>query len=106
MNPEFLSYNEAKKAGDSVEKNIYTNGQKVYELNHEYLTYYFKDGALKAKGPLIKNKKEGLWQFYHRSGELWKEGAYLKGKKEGRWQRFSAEGQVEEDAHYEKGLKK
>jgi len=42
-----------------MEKTIYANGQKVYDLKNDYLTYYFKDGSLKAKG-----------QFFHRNGEI------------------------------------
>ncbi len=86
-----------------VEKTIYANGQKVYELKGEVLTYYFKSGALKAQGKFLKNKKEGEWRYYRKNGDLWRIGNYLAGKKHGRWQRYSPEGQVEYDAVFENG---
>ena len=87
-----------------LEKSIFSNGQKVYELKDRKLTYYFKSGELKATGPYIKNKKEGLWEYFHRNGELWKTGEYKGGKKHGRWQHFSPEGQVEVDKLFDHGV--
>ena len=86
-----------------LEKQIYANGQKVYDLQDDYLKYYFKNGAVKAEGPLDGNKKSGLWTFYRKDGHMWKQGTYHKGKRHGRWQRFSSDGQVESDANYDKG---
>jgi|AntRauTorcE11898_2_1112593.scaffolds.fasta_scaffold22771_1 antitoxin component YwqK of YwqJK toxin-antitoxin module len=86
-----------------LEKEIYANGQKVYDLKDDYLTYYFKNGALKAEGHFIKNKKEAEWVFYRKTGYMWKKGTYIKGKRDGQWQRFSADGQVESDCIYRDG---
>ena len=86
-----------------LEKEIYANGQKVYELKDHYLRYFYKNGALKAEGPLEGNKKSGLWSFYTKDGHMWKQGTYHKGKRHGRWQRFSRDEQVECDCTYEHG---
>lgn len=87
-----------------LEKTIYSNGQKVYELKGDLLTYYFKSGALKAQGKFIKNKKEGEWRYFRANGDLWRIGNYSAGKKHGRWERYSPEGQVEYDATFENGV--
>ncbi len=86
-----------------VEKKIFANGQKVYDLHDDYLTYYFKDGSIKAEGPYMRNKKEGEWKHYRKNGHMWKIGHYKKGLKHGNWQRLSPEGQVEADETYVNG---
>ena len=35
-------------------KKEYANGQKVYELEDNILTYFYEDGTVKAKGLLLK----------------------------------------------------
>jgi antitoxin component YwqK of YwqJK toxin-antitoxin module len=87
-----------------LEKTIYANGQKVYELRDQTLSYYFKSGELKARGPYSSNKKEGSWQYFRRNGDLWKEGAYKGGKKHGRWQHYALDGQVEVDKLFDHGV--
>jgi antitoxin component YwqK of YwqJK toxin-antitoxin module len=47
-----------------LEKKFYVNGQPVYEINGNKLTYYFKNGKIKAEGPFINNLMEGEWIFY------------------------------------------
>ena len=46
-----------------LENKNYANGQKVYELNSDKLTYFFKTGKIKATGPYINGKMEGEWLF-------------------------------------------
>jgi antitoxin component YwqK of YwqJK toxin-antitoxin module len=44
-------------------KKLYANGQPIYEKIGDKLTYYFKNGKVKAQGPFINNMMEGEWIF-------------------------------------------
>ncbi|WP_277630970.1 aldo/keto reductase [Atopococcus tabaci] len=59
-----------------MEKETYANGQKVYELQDGKLTYFFKDGKVKSKGPFEKDQMEGEWTFYRATGQLWQVGNF------------------------------
>ncbi len=86
-----------------MEKKIYANGQKVYELKDEVLTYYFKDGTVKSKGPYQNEKMEGEWIFYRQTGELWQVGNFKENQKHGRWIRYSRDNEVEYDEEFTEG---
>ena len=59
-------------------KKHYNNGQKVYELTENTLSYFYKNGNLKATGPFINEFMEGEWLFYRESGQLWQVGNFEK----------------------------
>ena len=40
-------------------KDTYVNGQKIYELKENRLTFFFKDGKLKADGPFENGMMQG-----------------------------------------------
>lgn len=64
-------------------KKHYANGQKVYELSGDTLTYFYRNGKMKAEGLYVDNLKEGEWKFYKITGQLWKMGNYKNGRKYG-----------------------
>lgn len=78
-----------------LNKKNYANGQKVWELKGERLTYFFKNGKVKAEGALRNNLMEGEWKFYRETGQLWQVGNFLNGKKQGPWVRYDKQGQLE-----------
>jgi len=86
-----------------LDKKEYANGQKVYELKDDVLTYFYKNGKLKAKGPFINNKMEGKWIFYRETGQLWQEAHFKGGEKHGRWIRYDRDDQVEYDETFDNG---
>lgn len=96
---------ESKGGPTMLEKKIFANGQQVYDLQGDYLTYYFKDGSIKAEGRFVKNQKVGEWKYYRKDGHLWKVNTYQNGLKHGPCQRYSPEGQVETDELYEAGVR-
>ena len=51
-----------------LEKKFYANGQKIHELTGDRLTYFFKNGKIKAEGPYADGKMEGEWIFLQRNG--------------------------------------
>lgn len=66
----------------------YKNGQKTYELVGNRMTYYFKNGKVKAEGIYENNLMEGEWKFYRETGQLWQVGNFTNGKKNGTWIRY------------------
>ncbi|GEN50239.1 toxin-antitoxin system YwqK family antitoxin [Alkalibacterium pelagium] len=86
-----------------LEKKEYANGQKVYELEDNVLTYFYEDATVKAKGPFVEDKMEGEWVFYRKTGDLWQVGHFKDNQKHGRWLRYSRDGEVEYDEHFENG---
>ncbi len=86
-----------------LEKKTYANGQPVYALEDDHLTYFFKDGAIKSEGPFKNDQMEGKWTFYRATGQLWQIGHFKEGKKHGPWLRYDKEGQKEYDEIFEDG---
>jgi antitoxin component YwqK of YwqJK toxin-antitoxin module len=76
-------------------KTNYSNGQKVRELNGNKLTYFFKNGKVKAEGLLLNDKMEGEWKFYRETGQLWQVGNFKKNMKNGTWQRYDSDNKLE-----------
>jgi antitoxin component YwqK of YwqJK toxin-antitoxin module len=77
-------------------KNIeYSNGQKTFEQTGDKLTYFFKNGKIKAEGLSIKEIMEGEWKFYRETGQLWQVGNFKEGQKHGPWIRYSRNGKLE-----------
>lgn len=86
-----------------LKKKEYANGQKVYTLEKDYLTYYFEDGTVKSKGPYIEEKMEGEWIFYRKTGDLWQVGHFKENQKHGQWVRYDKENQLEYDEVFDEG---
>jgi antitoxin component YwqK of YwqJK toxin-antitoxin module len=78
-----------------LSKKKYANGQKVYNLSGDRLTYYYKNGRIKAEGPFINNLMEGEWKFYRESGDLWQVGHFAGGMKNGLFIRYDRESNIE-----------
>lgn len=57
----------------------YANGQKTYEQKGDILTYFFKDGTVKATGKSINGMMQGEWKFYRATGQLWQVGSCRHG---------------------------
>lgn len=88
-----------------MEKKQYANGQKTYELTDNALTYFFKDGRIKAHGTSIDDVMKGEWKFYRESCQLWQVGNFRNGQKHGQWIRYDKNGQLEYQEQFENGKK-
>jgi antitoxin component YwqK of YwqJK toxin-antitoxin module len=73
----------------------YANGQRMYELIGNQLTYFFKSGQVKAVGLYEKDLMEGEWTFYRETGQLWQVGHFAGGKKDGTWSRYDRDDKPE-----------
>ena len=85
------------------DKTHYANGQKVFDQVGERLTYYFKDGKVKAQGVSNQEVMNGEWRFYRESGELWQVGNFKDGIKHGSWVRYHRNGELEYDGLFDTG---
>ncbi|GAB6155380.1 hypothetical protein JCM17380_41310 [Desulfosporosinus burensis] len=64
------------------------------------LTYFFKNGKVKAEGTFENELMIGEWKFYRETGQLWQVGNFENGKKNGIWIRYDKNNQLE----YKKNL--
>lgn len=86
-----------------LEKEFYTNGQKIYELADNQFTFFYKNGTLKAAGAYIDGKMEGEWLFYRENGQLWQTGNFKNNEKHGAMTRYDKAGKVEYHKVFENG---
>jgi antitoxin component YwqK of YwqJK toxin-antitoxin module len=85
-----------------LEKKYYANGQKIHELDGDRLTFYFKNGKIKAEGQYLK-EMEGEWRFYRETGQLWQIGNFKNGKKNGLFIRYDRSDKIEYQESFENG---
>ena len=86
-----------------TEERQYANGQVQQRRNGNNLTHFFKNGTVKAEGPLKENLMDGQWHFYRENGMLWQVGTFKKGVKHGPWVRYDKVGAIEYEAIFEEG---
>jgi antitoxin component YwqK of YwqJK toxin-antitoxin module len=84
-----------------LDKKNYANGQNVHELDGTKMTYFFKNGKVKAEGLFVDNSMEGEWKFFRETGQLWQVGNFAKGKKNGSWVRYDKNDQLEYQENFE-----
>ncbi|MBI5020616.1 MAG: hypothetical protein HZB59_04205 [Ignavibacteriales bacterium] len=84
-----------------LSKKKYANGQKLYELKGKKLTYFYKNGIVKAVGIYTNKKMEGEWIFYRETGQLWQIANFKDGKKHGSWKRFKRNNKIEYNENFE-----
>jgi antitoxin component YwqK of YwqJK toxin-antitoxin module len=90
-----------------MNKKEYVNGQKTFKQTGDRLTYYFKDGKVKAHGKSIYDVMQGEWKFYRETGQLWQVGNFKDNQKHGKWIRYDRQGNLEyEETFHEGKLKK
>ena len=77
------------------DKKHYANGQVVFQLEGNKMTYYFKSGKIKAVGIYENELMEGEWHFFRETGQLWQVGNFMNGRKNGSWIRYGKDDQVE-----------
>ncbi len=86
-----------------MENKTYANGQKVHELSGDRLTYFYKNGRIRAEGPFINGQMEGEWTFYRETGQLWQVGHFKHNQKHGHFIRYDRNDQVEYEEVFDNG---
>jgi antitoxin component YwqK of YwqJK toxin-antitoxin module len=86
-----------------LDKKFYSNGQKIHVLIGDRLTYYFKNGKIKAEGPFLSGQMEEEWMFYRETGQLWVVGNFKNGKKNGPWIRYDKNDKLEYQENFRDG---
>ena len=85
------------------DKTYYANGQKISEQKGDILTYFFKDGKVKARGISKKGMMQGEWTFYRETGQLWQVGNLKDNLKHGSWIRYNRKDELEYEELFENG---
>jgi len=85
------------------DKTHYTNGQKIYEQIGDVLTYFYKNGHLKAQGISINGTMQGKWVFWRETGQLWQIGNFKDNLKHGSFIRYDKNDQIEYDESFDNG---
>jgi antitoxin component YwqK of YwqJK toxin-antitoxin module len=88
-----------------MQNNVYKNGQTISEQNGNRLTYYYKNGKVKAQGIFENNLMQGEWIFYRETGQLWQIGNFKDSLKHGHFVRYDRKDQVEMDENFVGGKK-
>jgi antitoxin component YwqK of YwqJK toxin-antitoxin module len=85
------------------DKSLYTNGQKIFEQKDDVLSYFYKNGQLKAQGISINGIMQGEWIFYRETGQLWQVGHFKDNQKHGSFIRYDKNDNIEYDEQFENG---
>jgi antitoxin component YwqK of YwqJK toxin-antitoxin module len=72
----------------------YKNGQTICRKDQDILSYFYKSGVLKARGPFLDEKMEGEWHFFHENGSLAQIGHFRANQKHGAWVRYNRQGEA------------
>jgi antitoxin component YwqK of YwqJK toxin-antitoxin module len=84
--------------------NHYSNGQVQQSQRGNILTQFYKEGTIKAQGPIKDNLMDGLWHFYRENGIVSEAGTFKKGLKHGPWVEYDKIGSVVAEIQYEEGV--
>lgn len=85
--------------------NTYKNGQVISEQKENRLTYYYKNGKVKAEGIFENDMMQGQWLFYRETGQLWQVGSFKDSIKHGHFIRYDRADKLEYDEHFAEGKK-
>ncbi|MDR1895446.1 MAG: DUF1801 domain-containing protein [Prevotellaceae bacterium] len=77
-----------------LEKTHYKNGRRVYRIQGNRLTFFHKNGKIKAEGIYENKLMQGEWKFYYTTGQLSQTGTFRNSKKQGPWTRYSKENKL------------
>ena len=102
-------YREYDEEGNIINGYIYQKDTLIaegiisgYGIYEGEWTYYFKSGAVKAKGAYENSKKEGKWKYYYSNGKLEQEGTFKDNKQSGNWSWYYSNGQLKRKEFYNK----
>ena len=85
-------------------KKFYDNGQKMHELSGDILTFFYRDGKIKAEGLFVDKLMEGEWKFYRETGQLWQVGNFTNGKRNGYFIRYDIHDNIQYEEDFEDGI--
>ena len=87
-----------------MKNKTYSNGQITFEQSGDQLTYYFKNGKVKAKGKFVNELMEEECIFYRETGQLWQVGNFKDGQKHGPWVRYNKQDVLEYQEVFDQGV--
>jgi antitoxin component YwqK of YwqJK toxin-antitoxin module len=67
--------------------------------NSEEHTDRYKDGSIKAKGPVVNGALEGYWEWFRQDGSKMRSGHFVQDKPVGEWITYDRQGQIYKVTH-------
>lgn len=105
-------YREYDESGEIINGYIYKKDTLVaegiitgYGIYEGEWTYYFKSGAIKAKGTYENSKKTGKWTYYYSNGKIEQTGTFSDNEQRGNWTWYYKNGQLKRQEFYNKNEK-
>lgn len=86
-----------------MKEQFYKGGQKAIEVKGNTVTYYYKDGGLRAKGRMVDDMMQGKWIFYRETGQLWQVGHFKDNLKHGSFLRYDRKDRIEYQETFVRG---
>jgi antitoxin component YwqK of YwqJK toxin-antitoxin module len=62
-------------------------------MKKEHIEYY-KNGIIKAKGPIVGEKMDGYWEWFRKDGTKMRSGHFKAGEQIGEWITYDQRGEV------------
>jgi len=81
----------------------YKNGQVTFIIEKGIMTYFYKNGALKAMGPYHDEIMDGEWLFYRENGQCSQIGHFKNGLKDGSWIRYDQAMNINYNESFDQG---
>jgi len=57
-------------------------------------TEYYKDGSVRAIGPMVEGVPVGYWEWFRLDGTKMRSGYFQKGEPTGEWTTYDKKGQI------------
>ena len=66
-------------------------------------TWYYMEGMKHLDGPIVDNKRNGIFKTYYKSGDLMSEGTFVDGIREGKATIYRENGNIHYEGQYKNG---
>lgn len=67
-------------------------------------TWYYMEGMKHLDGPIVNDKRNGIFKTYYKSGELMSEGTFIDGVREGKAIIYREDGNIHYEGQYNNGI--
>lgn len=66
-------------------------------------TWFYQEGMKYLDGPIVNNKRNGIFETYYKSGQLMSKGEFIDGKREGKATTYHENGKIKYEGQYKNG---
>ncbi len=66
-------------------------------------TWFYQEGMKHLDGPIVNDKRNGIFETYYKSGQLMSKGEFIDGKREGKATTYHENGKIKYEGQYKDG---